>query len=149
MAQGAAELNWLDWLNFGGTVATIIGLALTLKVLRDVRRLQTHYIFLGRVPELLNTLSTQASTISRLLSGLPESRDEIAHELAQCQANLKSLRTKVPGIQQRSVDELSAQIRRTLEIRPLEREAVWRVYTGLSALGVEIRNVLADRSWEA
>ena len=31
----------------------------------------------------------------------------------------------------------------------MEREGVWLVYTRLSALGVEIRNILADRSWEA
>jgi hypothetical protein len=149
MASAGGGPDWLDWISLVGTFATIVGLILTLKVLRDAQRLQRHYVFLGRVPELVKTLETQGSRINSLLGGLPESADEISHELSRCQANLKSLRDKLPVLQQGSVDEVNGFIRTTLEQKPLERESVWLVYTRLSALGVEIRNILADRSWEA
>lgn len=149
MIQGAGRFDLLDWISLGGTVATVVGLLLTIKVLRDVQRLQNHYIFLGRVPELLNALATHGSRISALLGDMPSSGDEITHELSQCQANLKSLREKLPPPYQGSVDEVSALIKTTTEKGPLEREGVWLAYTRLSALGVEIRNILADRNWEA
>jgi hypothetical protein len=118
MFQTAERLDLLDWINLGGTLATVVGLILTLKVLRDARRLQSHYIFLGRVPELLKTVAAHASRISALLGDLPTSGDEIANELTQCQANLKSLRDKLPVSQQASVDEVSVLIGATLERTP-------------------------------
>lgn len=149
-AQAAsAGLTWVDWVSLVSAAATVAGLLLTIRVFRDVKKLQARYVFLGRVPELLDRITDQNSTVNRLVGAFPESQEQIRHELTICRANLRSMRGKLNSGLQASLDGVDALIVRAVEANPMSRDEVWAVYSGISGLVIEIHNDLADRSWEA
>src|SRR5476651_293212 len=67
-----------------GTLASVVGLGFTLWVLYSVRTLRTHFLFTARVPQIVQALQSNASTISQAMPDYDASAHLVEVEMAKC-----------------------------------------------------------------
>ena len=83
--------EWLTLSNIG-SVASILGIGLSLYVIYNVREIRKSYLFTARAPALVKSLRAHSSRIKDLLEEFGTSIEEIEAELARCSPILESLK---------------------------------------------------------
>ena len=90
------SVTWfVEHLSHLGSLASILGLVITLGVFFKIRRLYAALLFLDRVPQHIEQLRAHRQNLTEQLENFDESLTEIRVELAECEANLKSLKLKL------------------------------------------------------
>ena len=86
-----------------GSIASILGFVITVSVFFKIRQLYARFLFIARIPEHIEQLRHHRSNLRAQLQNFDVSLDEIRMELAECEANLKSLKRKLQGETRKSV----------------------------------------------
>lgn len=106
-----------------GSIASVVGLGITILVLRKVRRIEQSYTRQGMVPHLRSKLSANAKNLKKYNRG--KLVEKIGAELAKTRANLQSLLRALPEGERLTVQELlnevSDELRKTASSRSDER----------------------------
>ena len=142
-----------EWLNYIGSVASIISFLISIYVLVELRQIRQYFLFRVRIPSLLKTLQLYASGMSRGLNNFEESRQEIETMLARCESTLRSLSPKLSGAEKRAANRLANSIRSCRQSswwhvkKVFDREQAWSVYIGLQGVIESIKNLAEDAEW--
>ncbi|MDI6792939.1 MAG: hypothetical protein QME81_08755 [bacterium] len=132
-----------------GSIASIVGLILTLVVFISLRRIRSEFLFKVRVPELQESLKAHASKVFEYHRDYETSKkDEINKELAIAEVNLKSLARKTLGELKTSTKKLQKQIeefRRNGKVR--SKDELYEIYIEMIKLSEEITNFRRDDQW--
>ncbi len=141
--------DWFSFSNFAD-LASIVEFVISLFVLYNVNQIRTQFLFTARVPQLAKRLNEHASNLSSQYRDLGNSADLVKAELARCQSVLKSLLSKLPGSSRKSVkkliDKMEAERKSSA---PSSRSAVWEIYTELTVLIEDLKQIQEDRKWSA
>lgn len=141
-------LSFLEWLSIIGSVASIVGIGLSIYVIYNLRQIRKSYIFTARAPDLVKALRSHSSKIKDLLNEFETSIDEIEAELARCSPVLESLRTKVGRQERRSISDVVRLISANKTLSAGSKNAVWDIYKELLKVEEEMRNLQKDKQWE-
>ncbi|MBI1925943.1 hypothetical protein HYR99_17035 [Candidatus Poribacteria bacterium] len=150
MFNGITELIiWLyERLSDLGSVASILGLVITLVVFYRIRKLETHFLFTARIPEHIEQLHEHVLKIAELLQNFDRSSRDIRVELALCEANLKSLKPKLHGEARKSVMKLTRLIIKQREsVTRQSAEQIEKIHEELIKVTRELENLLEDERW--
>ena len=140
-------LEWLTLSNIG-SVASILGIGLSLYVVYNVREIRKSYLFAARAPDLLKRLRSHSAKINELLEEFDASIAEIEAELARCSSILESLGAKVSRHERRSISLVIRQINLNKTLSIESRDVVWEIYKELLKVDEEMTNLLKDKLWE-
>lgn len=130
-----------------GSVASIIGLLLTVVVFLNIRSIKRFYVFRARVPELLERLIEQSSKISTYQNDFVNSSQEIDIVVAQVEITLKSLKQKLSGSVKSSVGKILKQLERLVNQSKTSAN-LWSLYIDLQKLIAEVQELQSDLKWE-
>ncbi len=150
MFNGSIELIiWLyERLSDLGSVASILGLVITLVVFYRIRKLETHFLFTARIPEYIRQFHEHVLKIAELLQNFDRSSRDIRVELALCEANLKSLKPKLHGEARKSVMKLTRLIIKQREsVTRQSAEQIEKIYEELIRVTRELENLQEDERW--
>lgn len=129
-----------------GTVTSVIGVAISMYVMWNVRRIKDHFIFQARVPQLFKALRSHADQLSDSLGAFESSHRDIDTELVVIKASLENLKRKVNRGTRKNTEALIALIDR--RGTPISKDAAWTIYSDLQALIEELKHMRADSRWE-
>lgn len=141
--------NWLTLSNAADLVS-LVQVILSLIILYNVKHIRTQFLFAARVPQLTKSLEEHASNLSAQYRDLENSIDLVKTELARCQSVLRSLASKLKGDSRASVRRLIGKIeaeRKT--INAASGPIVWEIYTELTVLIEDMKQIEEDRKWRA
>lgn len=138
----------LDLLSVAGSLASILGLGLTIWVWLKVRNIEGHFLFRVRFPSLKRQLGQHCASISRHLNSFPESANDLEIELKKCQSDLKNLHSKLKGQSRASASHILTQIDElpsplTADVRQNIRE----IHLNLVILEKDLENLKEDMQW--
>ena len=139
--------EWLTLSNIG-SVASILGIGLSIYVIYNIREIRKSYLFTARAPALLKSLLTHSSNIKDMLKEFETSIAEIEAELARCSPVLESLRTKVGRQERKSIAEVVQLISANKTLSAGSKDAVWDIYKELLKLEEAMINLQKDKQWE-
>ncbi len=129
-------------------LTSIIGFALTIWVLIDVKNIKSYYVFRVRVPQHIEQLQDFASHILDLKNRFEESLDEIDVVLANTDVELESLIKKVNKETQVSLKNLRKQIQEYSATFPRSERQLWEIYIALNKVIGKVSNLQQDQNWE-
>ena len=147
------------------TLASIISLVISIIVLIGMRSIKKHYIFVARVPEILEKLEELASNISANLNDFGGITSTLSIYLAETEINLKSLKRKVNGNSRKSISALLKKITKLdsgsqrLKIKfissifmPTKEDSdlnqLYKIHIDLHKVIAEIKDLDKDHRWE-
>lgn len=139
--------EWLTLSNIG-SVASILGIGLSLYVVYNVREIRKSYLFTARAPALLKSLRTHSSNINDLLKEFDTSTEEIEAELARCSAIFESLTRKVGKHERKSISEVVQLISANKTLSVGSKKAVRDIYKELLKVEEAMSNLHKDKQWE-
>ena len=137
-----------------GTVASLLGLCLSVWVLWTIKRIEKFYSFKVRVPLINNELSEIASKISDQLNDFEGYTTKTKELLARAEVALGSLKKKVDKELKNQIKTLLKDIKRATEIQPKynniekEKELLNQVYIKLYRIHKECSIRIIDAEWE-
>ena len=99
------------------------------------------------MPELLETLTKQASNLLSYQKNFPSSRQEIDIEVAKIEISLESLRKKLRSSERSSVKRVYKEIK-SYETQSKSSENMFHLYLELQKLIAEINELQSDLKWE-
>ncbi len=132
-------------LSLFGSVASILGLLVSIYVLREIRNLKKKFLFRARVPQLLNAIKGYSKGISSKLRDFEGSKRELETDLSKCNATLKNLSLKVDGNAKEITKRLTKKIRK--QKQPLKKDEIWEIYNDLQALIESLSHLQKDIKW--
>ena len=139
--------EWLTLSNIG-SVASILGIGLSLYVIYNVREIRKSYLFTARAPALLKSLRNHSSNVNDLLKDFETSVEEIEAELARCLPILESLKRKVDRHERKSISEVVQLISANKTLSVGSKNTVRDIYKELLKVEEAMRNLHKDKQWE-
>jgi hypothetical protein len=133
-------------------ILSVVGFVLTLIVFINVRKIKSHYIFKGRMPELHEKLDRHASAILSLYQRYEDSREQIVIELKSSEVTLKSIRQKAKD--NRTIKQ---SVKRVLKLMSdyntqilfhQNKDALFGIFVEMRKVVDEIENHRKDIEWE-
>ena len=139
-----------DWLTLSniGSVASMLGVGLSVYVIYNVREIRKSYLFTARAAALLKRLRTRSSNIKELLDEFETSIDKIEAELARCMPVLDSLKRKVTRNERKPISEALRLISANKTLSDGSRQAVWDIFKELLKVEEAVTNLQKDKQWE-
>lgn len=126
-----------------GAWASIIGMLITIYVLKSITTIKRHYQAKARMPQLVEDISEGASALAKLHGSYESSQPDIALQLAKLKPVIKALRRKVDA----NTWRLAKSVIRSMNTNP-SRDTLWHLYLQIQELLVQLREGQRDRSWE-
>jgi len=127
-----------------GNLASIICLIITISIFIRLKKIHAEYLFKIRGPILLDKLTVHLSNISKYLNQF--NPHDVVREFRLCQANIKSLQSKVPrGIKQ-TCKKIRNKINKFVK-NPNDVNEANIIYSDMQALVEECKNLREDREW--
>jgi len=148
--NGIVELiTWFpEHLSDLGSIASILGLVITVFVFFKIRRLYARLWFIERVPEHIKQLQAHCSGITKQLQNFDESLEETRVELGECEATLESLKYKLRGDMRKSVVELTKLIaNQRHSLTRHSKHEVHKIYAELAMVIQSLRELQKDERW--
>lgn len=142
-----AEMLSSDVLSGFGSIASTIGVILTIFVLLSLRKIRSQYIFAARVPELIEKLSDLASDISECMNDFDTFIPQISLDLGEAEVVLKSLRKKLRRKSRKSIDQLLKNMD-DYNANTGDSDKLWGVYVDMSKVIAEVKDIQEDLKWE-
>jgi hypothetical protein len=127
-------------------LASLIGLGLSVYVLRTVQDLRKRVMLKMRAPEVIHELNERASTISNAMHDFAGSLPIIEQQIALAHETLKNVRDKTAGETKRTI---KVSINKIAQFRRLSQphkghDAVEKIYLQLLVAAKAIENTVAD-----
>jgi len=126
-----------------GTVASLLSLAVSIWVLRDVRNIRNAFKLRVRGPVIIKELVRYSSNLSGYLDEFEGSLPQIAEELGKARAKLKYLKKSLSSDTRTSVRRLLKSIEKR-EITVDNKDGIRRVYVEMNQVLEEVKDHQKD-----
>lgn len=128
-----------------GSIASILGLLFTGFVLWGLVRIRKEFVTKARLPELTDSLKSNAKNLSEALRSFDESKREVQTILSVCKSTLKNLIDKLSGNVRKDARNLLRMIDR--QDSSSDKDKAWKIYNELQALIESLKHYQQDRKW--
>lgn len=125
------------------SLASIIGLILTIFVARSVKALRSRFELRIRLPEVVNDLNAIVADLVILLRDGPNERNKILPHVARSEALVRTVRRRLTPELQAAVDKYCRTVKQYRE----KNADGWRVYSHLLELLEELTQTSKDIQW--
>lgn len=146
-------LKWIADINTIASVASIIGLLITIFLFVEAREIKKTFIIRARIPETNKELAKAASEISVFLKTWDTDKESAIEKFFHVKALLENVKKKLP-IDERSKVEgyiKMLQDKRSLfrknDISNLNRDEAFKLYSNLKGLITTLRELAKDNTW--
>src|SRR5215208_3669499 len=132
-----------------GTIAdvlSILGFVLTVVVYVNVRKIKRGYLFVARVPELIEKLRINAAELVPLQLTFKDSTEQVQLTLGEAEGLLESIRSKVDGSPRAAVVRALKHVRRFPE--KATASGLRETYVEIQKCLVVLREHERDLKWE-
>jgi hypothetical protein len=129
-----------------GSFASLVGAMLSAYVLKSVSEIRKRVLLKLRAPDVINDLSTSATTISNLMHDFDANLQSIDEKIALAHETLKNVVPKITGEPRKTVKLAIKDVSRyrSLSQQAKTREVVWKIYVHLLVSMKAIENLIAD-----
>lgn len=134
-------------LTFFGSIASIVGLLISVYLFFAIRAIKRNYLFRARIPALQKKLKKHASNISSALQQYDETQDEILSELSLAEVNLISLKSKTNGTLKASLSKTVKELQ-SFRKKGISKDKIRSIYLSINMRIQEIENYREDEKWE-
>ena len=140
-------------LNTLGSLASIIGLAITILVLNEAKNIRRSFVQKIRIPEAYKTLSEISNILSKLISLWPKEKQEILKELARIRSILLNLKSKLDGDDKKQAENLIRKLGyknffwSRQDLSKLNKDDLWNIYSELIAIIESLKQTDKDIRW--
>jgi len=135
------------WFTALASVASILSLAISVAVLIDVRKIRSFYVFTARVPQLLDRLRDNSSSLSNQLNDFERFRAQIPLLLADTEVALASLSKKVRSPHNGVVRALALRVKE-YDVKADGEVPLREIYVDLHKVIATIDDLREDLKWE-
>lgn len=144
----------MDWLTVLSSWSSIIGffislwsLGLTLRVLKDLRRIERDYLFRVNAPRLVQKVGSHRSAISQCLGDFMNSQTRIEEEIALMKSTLNSLLLMLHGADAGTVKSLLKSTKR-YKVNEHGESGLREIYKSLIELEGSVSELQEVRPWQ-
>ena len=137
------------------SIASILGLALTIAVYYETKSLKKTFKNKARIPELQKDLSTSASVLNDAMSDWENSKERIKNEFITCIATAESLLEKLEDVDKQKVRDflnliapIEGRKKRSPKLTFNSLDDVWLLYEALSLLNSRLAQIVKDMKWD-
>ena len=128
-----------------GSLASLVGLVLTVWVLKSVSDLQSFYIAKARISVLLQIISHDASMLSEAIIA-PVDPQKIKELLIHLRVHLESLEKKMPRSERRRIRDLTLRIGQSVNAS-LSEHRIRYLYLEIQYILESANTFLDDLDW--
>lgn len=154
MPEWLMDLNKLGaYSSIAGLLLSIAGLAISIFLLVEARKIRNDFLLRARLPELNKELVKAASSFSANLKTWKVDKNPALESLSKIKALLENIQTKLNDHQKKKVEDFIDQIapREFLIIKRrmshLSEDAAWSLYSELSGLITSLQQYVKDSKW--
>lgn len=147
-------LEWITDLNKIGSLSSVVGLAVTLFLLLEARKIRKLFLRRARLPELNRDLSKSNSQLSENLKGWSSDKTPSLETFSTIKALLENIREKLPSDEKRKVDKYLSNLHPkklgfiSRSLSELTEDEVWDRYTELCGLITSLQQLAKDSKWD-
>lgn len=145
--------EWLSNINTIASVASIIGLVVTIFLFIEARSIKKSFLRRARLPELNKDLAKATSEISAHIKSWESNKEPALEKFSHAKALLENIKNKLPEEERKMVEKylIKLQPKRLLvkkrEISELNREEAFKLYSELNGLVTSLRELAKDNAW--
>lgn len=145
--------EWLSDMNAFGSVASIIGLIVTIFLFIEARSIRKSFLRRARLPELNKDLAKAASEISVHIKTWENEKEPALEKFLHAKALLENIRKKLPDDERKMVEKYLSRLRperllfKRKEISNLNRDEAFQLYSELNGLVTSLRELAKDNKW--
>lgn len=145
--------EWLSNINTVGSVASILGLVVTIFLFIEARSIQKSFLRRARLPELNKDLAKATSEISVHIKSWESNKEPVLERFSQVKALLENIKKKLPEDERKMVEKYLIKLRpkrfllQNREISELNREKAFQLYSELNGLLTSLRELAKDNTW--
>lgn len=145
--------DWLSDLGNIGSIASIVGLFITIWLLIEARKIRDSFMRRARLPEINRDLTKCSSTLSRELKNWKNDKHPSIETLSTIKALLENIEPKLPIEEKRKVGIYLAALTpkkhffSKQSLSEISEEAAWQRYTELSGLITALKQLDKDSKW--
>ena len=130
-----------------GSIASLVGLALTIWVAFTVRRIKAHFLVTARVPDLARRLREHSKKVSEFLNDPEAYQIQILEELALAEVTTHSLQATLSGRPRRMVKALLEGVRKASQCNAPQPE-LRNLYVQMVRVNEQLCDLKKDLKWE-
>jgi hypothetical protein len=145
------------WITDIASFASIIGLWITIWVLRETKKIKLSFLAKARLPEVVTDLIQISSKLAQTIPDWDTSKHEILIEISRCKSILKNIKPKLNTDLQEDISKLIVQLdeKRTIYtfwrkkyISEYKKDDVWKIYTEIQSIIESLNQMKSDLRWE-
>ena len=137
-----------EWFVAVVNITSLVGFIITLWVFVEIRRIRSHYVFKGRVPQHTKKLKRSASKIADYMNDFEDMLPQIKLELVSIEVELESLAKKLDRRSRQSINELLKRIRLCVGDRSKSISDLRGIYRDLHRVIARVEELQKDLNWE-
>ncbi len=146
LIKDAESLLTTEAITAFANVSSIVGLTITIFVMRAVHQIRRHYDSLARLPELRVRLEAQTSVLGDLMNDYHGNVEAIALELAKLEPVLKALKKRLPWSERDALKGALNKTARVMASNPSEN-LVRDLHRSLHRILSELEQRENDNKW--
>lgn len=145
--------EWLQNINTYGSMASIVGLIVTIFLFIEARSIRKSFLRRARLPELNKDLAKAASKISVHIKTWESNNEPVLEEFLHAKALLENIKKKLPDDERKMVERYLKRLQakgflsRKREISDLNREEAFQLYSELNGLVTSLCELAKDNTW--
>jgi len=146
--------DWLTDINNIGSIASIVGLIVTVFLLVEARSIKNSFLRRARLPEVNRELMKLTSKLSDRLKDWENSKTLAVEIFSQIKALLENIKPKLPSEEKKKVEEYLQHLHpkkyfiMSCSLSDLTENDAWDRYTELSGLVTTLQQLAKDSKWD-
>lgn len=133
------------FLSFFGNIASIIGLLITIVILKNVDTIKKGYLMKARLPAIINRLEKIRKECNSLFDDIPGNQEPIIAAFKRIKSILQNLEKKLDGDERRRTKKLINEIKKY--DRPISNNFAWDIVQNTDAIIELLKQHQKDKKW--
>jgi hypothetical protein len=145
------------WLTDIASISSIIGLLITIWVLRETKNIRKSFLTKARLPDAIKELESLATNLSKTIPEWETNKQDTLTEISRCMSILKNIEPKLTASIKKDVATILEEFQRKKSIinfwrkksiSELNLDEIWNLYSQLQFVIEGLRQKKHDMRWE-
>ncbi len=146
-----------SWVTDIASIASIIGLLITIWVLMETKNIRKSFLTKARIPDAIKELESLATNLSKTIPEWETNKQDTLIEIGKCSSILKNIEPKLTASIKKDVTTTLEEFQRKKSIKnfwkiksisELSLDEIWNLYTQLQFVIEGLKQKKHDMRWE-
>lgn len=146
-----------SWLTDIASISSIIGLLITIWVLRETKNIRKSFLTKARLPDVIKELECIATNLSKTIPEWATNKQDTLTEISRCMSILKNIEPKLTASIKKDVATILEEFQRKKSITnfwtkksisELSIDEIWHLYSQLQFVLEGLKQKKHDMRWE-